>query len=50
LHRNCLLKHVAEGEIQGRTDVMEEEEENLRSYWKRQTGISKQCMAALCNC
>ena len=33
LHRNCLLKHIIEGKIQGRIEVMEDTEEGIRSYW-----------------
>jgi hypothetical protein len=29
LHRNCLLKHLIEGKIEGRED----EEEVVTSYW-----------------
>jgi hypothetical protein len=30
LHRNCLLKHIIEGEIEGR---IEDKEEDVSSYW-----------------
>jgi hypothetical protein len=33
LHRNCLLKHIIEGKIEGRIEVMEDQEEGVRSYW-----------------
>jgi hypothetical protein len=33
LYWNCLLKHVIEGKIEGRIQVMGKEEEDLRSYW-----------------
>jgi hypothetical protein len=33
LHWNCLLKHVIEGKIEGRIQVMGKEEENVSSYW-----------------
>ena len=33
LHWNCLLKHVIEGKIEGRIQVMGKEEEDIRSYW-----------------
>jgi hypothetical protein len=33
LHRNCLLKHVIEGKIEGRIKVREDEEEDVSSYW-----------------
>jgi hypothetical protein len=33
LRRNCLLKHVTEGKIEGRTEETEREEENVSSYW-----------------
>jgi hypothetical protein len=33
LHRNCLLRQVIEGEIKGRTEVTEDdEEEDVGSY------------------
>jgi hypothetical protein len=32
LHRNCLLKHISEGKIQGRIEVMGREQES-KSYW-----------------
>ena len=34
LHRNCLLKHVIEGKIEGRIGVTEDDEEDVSSYWK----------------
>jgi hypothetical protein len=33
LCRNCLLKHAIAGEIDGRIEVTEGEEEDVRSYW-----------------
>jgi hypothetical protein len=33
LCRNYLLKHVIEGKIEGRLEVMEDEEEAVSSYW-----------------
>ena len=33
LHRNCLLKHVIEGAIEGKDKRQEEEEEDLSSCW-----------------
>jgi hypothetical protein len=33
LRRNCLLKHVIEGKIEGRIKVTEDEEEDVSSYW-----------------
>ena len=33
LHRNCLLKHITEGKIEGGIEVMEDKEEGVRSYW-----------------
>jgi hypothetical protein len=33
LHWNCLLKHVTEGKIDGRIQVMGKEEDDIRSYW-----------------
>jgi hypothetical protein len=32
--RNCLLKHVIEGKVEGRVGVTEDDEEDVRSYWK----------------
>jgi hypothetical protein len=33
LHRNCLLKHVIEGEREGRNKRHEDEEEDVSSCW-----------------
>jgi inosine/xanthosine triphosphate pyrophosphatase family protein len=33
LCRNCLIKHVVEGKIKGRIGMMENEEEDVSSYW-----------------
>jgi hypothetical protein len=33
LHRNCLLKQIIQGKIDGRIEVMEDMEEDVRSYW-----------------
>jgi hypothetical protein len=33
LHRNCLLQQIIEGQIQGGTEVTEDEEEDVESYW-----------------
>jgi hypothetical protein len=33
LHRNCPLKHVIEGNIEGRIEVTEDEGEDVSSYW-----------------
>jgi hypothetical protein len=33
LRRNCLLKHVNEGKIDGRIEVAESEERTVSSYW-----------------
>jgi hypothetical protein len=33
LRRNCLLKHFIGGEIQGRIEVTEDEEEDVSMYW-----------------
>jgi hypothetical protein len=33
LRRNCLLKHVIEGKIEGRIEMKVDEEENLNIYW-----------------
>jgi len=33
LGRNCLLKYVTEGKMQGRIEVTEHEEEDGSSYW-----------------
>jgi hypothetical protein len=33
LGRNCLIKHVIEGKMQGRLEVTEYEEEDGSSYW-----------------
>jgi hypothetical protein len=33
LGRNCILKHVTEGKIQGRIEVTEHDEEDRSSYW-----------------
>jgi hypothetical protein len=32
LRRNCLLKHVNEGKIEGRIEVSEDDEEDVRYY------------------
>jgi hypothetical protein len=32
LHRKCLLKHITEGKIKGRIDVIPEDA-HVRSYW-----------------
>ena len=32
LRRNCLLKDVIEGELEGRMEMMEDEEEDLSNY------------------
>jgi hypothetical protein len=37
LQRNCLLKHVSEGKIEGTDD----EEEDVSSYWKTLRGEKK---------
>lgn len=35
LHKNCLLKEVIEGKIEGRIEVgLEDEEEEVNSYWR----------------
>jgi hypothetical protein len=33
LRRNCLLKHVIEGKLEGRKEVTEDEEEHVSSCW-----------------
>jgi hypothetical protein len=33
LRRNCLLKHVIEGKLEVRIEMMEDEEEDVSSYW-----------------
>ena len=33
LRRNCLLKQVIEGKIKGQTELQEDKEEGVRSYW-----------------
>ena len=33
LRRNCLLKHVIEGSIEGRMEVMGRRGRNVSSYW-----------------
>jgi hypothetical protein len=33
LRRNCLLKHVIEGKIEGGIKVTGNEEEDVSSYW-----------------
>jgi hypothetical protein len=33
LRRNCLLKHVIEGKIDGRIDVTERREDDVSIYW-----------------
>jgi len=33
LRRNCLLKHVIEGKVEGRIVGREDEEEDVISYW-----------------
>jgi hypothetical protein len=33
LRRNCLLKHVIEGKIEGRIEVTERRGEDVSSYW-----------------
>jgi hypothetical protein len=33
LLRNCVLKHIIEGKIEGGIEVTEENEEDLSSYW-----------------
>jgi hypothetical protein len=32
VRRNCLIKHVIEGKIEGRIEVMEDEEEDVSCY------------------
>jgi len=32
LHRSCLLKHITEGKVDRRIEVMAEDED-VRSYW-----------------
>jgi hypothetical protein len=32
LRRNCLIKHVVEGKIEGRMEMMENEEEDVSNY------------------
>jgi len=34
LPRNCLLKNVIEGKIEGRVGVTEDDEEDVSCYWK----------------
>jgi len=34
LRRNCLIKHVIEGKIDGRIEVIGDDEEDVSSYWK----------------
>jgi hypothetical protein len=33
LRRNSILRHVIEGDVEGRIEMMEDEEEEVRSYW-----------------
>ena len=33
LFRNCLLKQVNEGNVEGRIEMMEREEEGVNSHW-----------------
>jgi hypothetical protein len=33
LRRNCRLKHVIEGKVDGRIEMTEREEEEVSSYW-----------------
>jgi hypothetical protein len=33
LRRNCLLKHLIQGKIDGRIEVTKDEEEDVSSYW-----------------
>jgi hypothetical protein len=33
LRRNCILRQVIEGKIKGGTEVIEDEEEDVGSYW-----------------
>jgi hypothetical protein len=33
LRRNCLLKRVVEGKVEGRVEVRGSEEGNVSSYW-----------------
>jgi hypothetical protein len=33
LRRNCLIKHIIEGKIEGRIQVTEDDEEDVSSYW-----------------
>jgi hypothetical protein len=33
LRRNCLLKHVIEGKLEGRIQMTEDEEEGVSGYW-----------------
>jgi hypothetical protein len=44
LSRNCFLKRIIEGKIEGRIEVREDEEEDVCSYWmvlrkRRRTGV-----------
>jgi len=32
VHRNCLLKHVIAGNIEGRIEIIEDEEEDVSCY------------------
>jgi hypothetical protein len=34
LCRNCLLKHITEGKIEGKTEMTGDEAEDVSSYWK----------------
>jgi hypothetical protein len=34
LRRNCLLKHIIEGKIEGRLGETEDNEQDVSSYWK----------------
>jgi hypothetical protein len=33
LRRNCLLKHAIEGKLEGRIEMVGDEEEGVSSYW-----------------
>jgi len=33
LRRNCLPKHIIEGKIEGKTEMTEDEAEDVSSYW-----------------
>jgi hypothetical protein len=33
LRRNCLLKHVTEGKLEGRTEMMRRRGKGVSSYW-----------------